>query len=110
MGFGVTSPSLIVTLDVESVTRGSLHTRDITLSDSSSNRARSRKLRPTASYSDETAPDPTPRMTRPCDNWSKVATYFANSTGGYRGSVKTEVPSRMDFVTPARYVRHAKGL
>jgi hypothetical protein len=30
----------------------------------------------------ETAPASTPRMTRPCDNWSKFATNLANSTGG----------------------------
>ena len=70
---------------------------------------RSRNTEPWTSYSSGHQPRPTPRVTRPPESWSMVATCSATRTGLWTGSWKIPVPTRMVDVRAATAARNVSG-
>ena len=70
---------------------------------------RSENGTPTASASSRSQPTPTPRITRPPDSTSVVATRFASCTGLWSGSTTIPVPSRSRSVWAATNVNSSSG-
>ena len=91
--------------EVSSVVHTSLR-----ISSASSMRApRWENTEPCTSYSRGHQPMPTPRVTRPPESWSMVATCSATRTGSWIGSWKMPVPTRIVEVRAATAARNVSG-
>ena len=76
---------------------------------SSDQAPRSANGAPRSSISSRIQPTPAPRMTRPPERWSSVASALAASTGWRWGRTSTVVPSFARSVTPATMASAVSG-
>ena len=90
-------------------TSPSVNARRRYASAASVSRPRAAKSAPIAANSSGIQPVPTPRMTRPFDSASMLATSLATTSGCRYGRTVTPKPSRTRSVRPATAARTAKG-
>ena len=84
--------------------------RSLTASSTSSvRRPRSFMEIPIAVNSGSFQPGPTPKMNRPSDMWSRVASSLASSTGWRSGTTRMWVPSGIVSVAPATQLSTISG-
>lgn len=78
-------------------------------SSSRSARSRSPVTSPVSGSASSAAPSPIPRMARPPDSWSSVATWLASFQGRRHGSGVSMVPSRTRLVRTAMAASRVHG-